>query len=222
MPIDVTCPNCHKRFKVSDKFAGKEGPCPSCKGKIKIPELTEQVVVHAPEVHGPKGKSGQPVLKPITRTETRFSPIMAGVVGVCVLVALGGAVALRSYKGDVSWQVLAVGAALLGPALAWGGYSFLRNDELEPYRGRSLLLRALICGVAYALLWGAYALVRKYLFDDSIELFHLAFVVPPFVVVGGLAAFSTLDLDFGNAAIHYGMYVLVTVALCWIAGVSVI
>ena len=27
----------HTRFKVSDKFAGQEGPCPKCKAKIKIP-----------------------------------------------------------------------------------------------------------------------------------------------------------------------------------------
>lgn len=221
MPIDVTCPGCHKRFKVSEKFAGKEGPCPSCKGMIRVPALTEQVVVHAPEAHGPKDKSGRPVLKPIARSETRFSPLSAAAVGLVVVGALAAALVLRSNRDNATWQVLGAGAAFLGPALAWAGYTFLRNDELEPYRGRSLLLRAVICGLVYALLWGGYALVLHYLFDGRIEIVHLLFVVPPFVAVGALTSFASLDLDFGNGAIHYGLYVLVTVALCWIAGVQV-
>ena len=35
MAIDVTCPSCHTRFQVSDKFAGKSGPCPKCKNTIR-------------------------------------------------------------------------------------------------------------------------------------------------------------------------------------------
>ena len=48
MPIPVICPGCKASFRVSDKFAGKTGPCPKCKTTIKIPEAvpqTEQVVI---------------------------------------------------------------------------------------------------------------------------------------------------------------------------------
>ena len=61
MAIDVTCIKCHTRFQVSEKFAGKSGPCPKCKNTIKIPELKDQVVIHAPEVSGTKTATGQPV-----------------------------------------------------------------------------------------------------------------------------------------------------------------
>lgn len=38
MPILVTCPGCKAQFNVSDKFAGKQGPCPKCKAVISIPK----------------------------------------------------------------------------------------------------------------------------------------------------------------------------------------
>ena len=49
MAINVICPGCHTRFKVSDKYAGVEGPCPKCKVKIKIPEKSDEVVIHTPD-----------------------------------------------------------------------------------------------------------------------------------------------------------------------------
>ena len=70
MPIQVTCPKCFKRFQVSEKFAGKTGPCPNCKSQIKVPEASEEVVIHAPEDDAPKDRSGQSVLKPLKREET--------------------------------------------------------------------------------------------------------------------------------------------------------
>src|SRR5215831_12437191 len=95
MAIDVTCTKCHTRFQVSEKFAGKSGPCPKCKATIKVPELTEQVKIHAPEDYGPKTTTGQPVFKPIARTEVTLQvPQIAAIVG-SVLVVLIVVVVLR-------------------------------------------------------------------------------------------------------------------------------
>ena len=49
MPIAVVCSSCKARFQVSEKFAGKQGPCPKCKSIITIPKVEEQVQIHAPE-----------------------------------------------------------------------------------------------------------------------------------------------------------------------------
>lgn len=223
MPISVVCPGCQKRFNVSDKFAGKKGPCPKCKAIIKIPEKTEEVVIHAPDNFGPKDATGRAVLKPIPRTEVRFSPVLAGTVMVASLAVLITAWLLRSPQGDVSWLVLTLGAVVLAPPLVWAGYTFLRDDELEPHRGRGLLLRAVICGGAYAVVWGLVAVLTQYVFQgDPLELIHFVFIVPIMIGLGGFAAWASLDLDFGTGTLHYGLYLVVTVALRLILGLSAV
>src|SRR4051812_24500902 len=92
MPIPVLCPSCKARFSVSEKFAGKQGPCPKCKAPITIPKLEDQVQVHAPEEFAAGGKTstGQAALKPITRKPTRFElvPTMIAVCGALGVLAI--------------------------------------------------------------------------------------------------------------------------------------
>jgi hypothetical protein len=219
MPIQVTCPGCHKRFAVSDKFAGQKGPCPSCKTVIRIPDKSEEVVVHAPEF-GPKDAKGQAVLKPIARSDARFSVPVAVSIGVSIAVILAAAVILRvTYDGKVPPWILGIGAALLGPPLAYAGYFFLRNDELEPHRGTSLWIRSLICGGVYAVLWGLYALGLQLVLDgDPLELFQLLYVGPVFLGLGAGTAFVCFDLDFLTGGLHYSFYLLVSVLLRLLLG----
>src|SRR5437763_17163113 len=106
MAIDVTCPSCHTRFQVSEKFAGKSGPCPKCKTTIKIPEKKDEVVIHAPEVSGPKDSKGQAVLKPISRVEVRLrSTQIATIVGSVVLVLIVALVLRFQFHGSDSLQL---------------------------------------------------------------------------------------------------------------------
>ena len=229
MPIQITCQKCHKRFSVNDKFAGKSGPCPNCKSTIKIPEKNEEVVIHAPENLGPKDSSGKAILKPIEREEVKTSPVaVVGIVGAIIL-AIIAAIALRfqfppgaedAAIDPTLWWILVAGAVLLAPPLALAGYWFLRNDELEPYRGGELAIRVLICAVVYAALWGGYALMKAKMFPNAPpQMFSFAWIGPAFVSVGALAALATLDFDFGTGAIHYAFYLLVTVLFCFIIGV---
>jgi hypothetical protein len=107
---------------------------------------------------------------------------------------------------------------LLSPVLVVAAYSFLRDDELEPYRGRELWLRAVICGGVYAVLWGIFGHVLDRMQPNA--LYSWGIIVPPFVAVGATAAAFSLDLDFGNAAFHYSFYLLVTTVLRWAAGLG--
>ena len=214
MAISVVCPSCKKRFSVHDKFAGKKGPCPKCKGIIQVPEKTEEVVVHTPDAFGPKGTTGRAVLKPVARADTKVSPVLTAIVIVAGLAVLIAAWLLRSPKGDVSWLVLTVGALGLAPPLVWGGYAFLRDDELEPYRGREALLRVCICGLVYAALWGLVAILRSYVFrDEAFSTVDMAMILPVMVGMGAFGAFASLEIDFGMGALHYGLYLAVTVLL---------
>ncbi len=222
MSIQVTCQKCHKRFAVNEKFAGKTGPCPNCKATIRVPEKSEEVVIHTPDSFGPKDAEGKAVLKPIEREEVKASPVVVvaivGSIAVSVIVAL---ILRQMYPtGTTPWMLLAAGAVLLAPPLALAGYWFLRNDELEPHRGGVLVIRVTICGILYAGLWGVYALMKQFVFHGSQpEMFHFVVIGPALLVAGGTVALATLDLEIGNGAIHYAFYLLVSVVYCFLMGV---
>src|SRR4051794_24230432 len=115
MAIDVTCPSCHTRFQVSEKFAGKSGPCPKCKSTIKIPEKKDEVVIHAPEVSGPKDSMGQAVLKPIARKEVRLqTPQIVAIVGAVVMVLIVALLLRFQFKnGAIPPAITIVGSVVL-------------------------------------------------------------------------------------------------------------
>jgi hypothetical protein len=224
MPINVTCPGCLKRFSVADKFAGQKGPCPKCKAIITIPKKEEEVVIHAPEHSeaGAVGAGGRHALKTYKRTDTRFQPLVfTGVVGF-VLVAVLVALVLRSM-GAVEMWMLAAAAVVLGPPLAWAGYPFLRDTELEGYQGLSLVIRSVACGLVYALLWGVYVFVGGQLWGSDamtkgLEIYQLVIMAAAVLGIGTFAAYVSLDLEPGSAFFHAAMYFAVTVLLRLVAG----
>jgi hypothetical protein len=230
MAINVICPNpkCLTRFNVADKFAGQKGPCPKCKTIITIPKKEEEVVIHAP-VHseaGAVGAGGRHALKTYRWKDTKFQPLVfTGVVGA-VLVALFVAIVLRSM-GEISTLMTAIGAAALGPPLAWAGYTFLRDAELEAYSGIPLVLRSLACGLVYALLWGIFMFLGERFFGDAftttgLEIWQMVVLIVPIFAAGTLAAYASFDLDPGSAFFHCALYFAVTVLMRFVAGLPVI
>lgn len=221
MSILVVCPGCRKSFQVSDKFAGKSGPCPNCKHILHVPKLSEQVQIHEPEefASGGRNTEGKLDLKPIERMETKLQPVTVVLIAAGTLLTLfvawaGG----RAGLFDHLWATI-LGLLVVSPPLVVGAYSVLRNDELEPYRGKPLYLRAAICSAAYMVLWGFFSLLaaRGIL---SGEPWVWLFVAPPIFAMGALAALATLDLPFGDGVFHYAFYVLVTMLLRWAAGMK--
>ena len=224
MAINVTCSGCNTRFKVSEKYAGKKGPCPKCKNQIEIPHQEAQIVVKAPEEpSGPQTASGQPALKPIERHETKHNALLLTVVAGGILLCLALALCVRSYaKDDISYLIKAMGAILIAPPLSWLGYGFLRDAELEPYQGIGLWLRVGICSVLYPLLWAGFAMSRPFFFGDNpLDSWNLVIMAFPFLCLGTLTAFATLDLNSTNAFLHYAFYLLVTIALRLLVGLPV-
>ena len=222
MAIDVTCPGCKTRFQVSEKFAGKQGPCPKCKFVIKIPELKDQVVIHSPELEGPKDSKGQLVLKPILRKETRLSPVqIVAIIGGVVVVLLAALILRINYAKvpdhEFPLGILIGGSILLAPLLSFAGYTFLRDNELEPYRGIELILRLIPCTIVYPGLWGLFWLVFGYL-ELTPQLWHYGVAIPVLVAIGAFAAHLSLDLEPAQAGFHCGMYLGVTVVLRLILG----
>jgi uncharacterized protein YbaR (Trm112 family) len=217
--ILVVCPKCHTRFKVSDKFAGKSGACPKCKGTIRVPTKEEEVQVHTPTefAGGGRGATGKLALKPIARQETRLQPVAATAVVAAVLAVLATAWIGGGVFRD-SLFARAVGLLLVSPPLVIAGYAFLRDAELEPYRGKALYLRTGFCTVAYAVLWGVLGYVSAHVLDA--EAWTWLLIAIPLLIAGAFAAFACLDLDFSNGFFHYAFYVLATMLLRWTIGMG--
>lgn len=228
MPINVICPGCHTRFTVGEQHAGKTGACPKCKGPIQIPKLEDEVVIHAPEAEpGAKNAAGRNVLKPLKRKETKFRLNTALVVGGAVVLTAAIAFLLGNSKEQFGayWTwVLAAGAVLLGPPLAYAGYFFLRDDELEPYRGVELLVRCLACGLVYAGLWGLYWYLGYQIFGseaysvEGLELYQMGVLLGVMLGIGTGTAVVCFDLDPITAFFHFTLYLAATVLLRMIMG----
>ncbi len=221
MSIIVVCPGCHKSFKVSDRFAGKAGACPSCKGQITVPDKKDEVKVHAPDEFADGGRSttGQLVTKPVARKDAKWNPVVAaGIGGGVLLVFLLSWITRPMIADSVPLQVICL--IIMSPPLVVAAYWFLRDDELAPYRGNALYIRTGVCAAAYACLWGVYAYVSLIGLMDAATFVQLLIVAAPIVVVGALAALACLDLDFGSGVFHYGFYVLVTMLLGTVAGIQ--
>jgi len=224
VPITVVCRSCHQRFQVSEKFAGRTGPCPKCKAPIYIPKPSEEVKIHTPEHSeaGARGVTGQLVLKPIAREATRLAiwqiaALVGG--GVALLVA---AVALRWTAEETRKQAATIGLLLISAPLAAAAYTFLRDPELEPYRGVTLWVRSGICGAIYAGFWGAYLFLLPGAFkaQAGAEIWKWAFLGPALGLAGATTALATFDLDLGNGFFHYCFYVVISLVLALTMGLQ--
>ncbi len=228
MPIHVICPTCHARFKVGDQHAGKTGACPKCKGQIQIPAAGDEVVIHAPESEaGATDAKGRNVLKPIKRQETKFQLNAALIIGGAVLLTVAIAFLLGNSADqlkDVMTYVLAAGAIVLGPPLAYAGYSFLRDDEKGAFVGTDLLIRCLAAGLAFAAAWGVYAYLDAMLFRTDpgakLEIMHLGILVGVAAAIGTFAAFVAFDFEPFSAFFLFALYFVATVLLRFIMGLD--
>jgi uncharacterized protein YbaR (Trm112 family) len=222
MAIVVTCPSCRTRFQVSEKFAGQTGPCPKCKKPLRVPTKEEEVKIHAPEEFASGGRSvtGALVTKPVTHHDLKMEPVaVAAIIGSILMVLVLTWGVGRTKLFEKSLVVGAIGLLLVSPPLVVAGYAILRNDELEPYRGVPLYIRAGICALAYMALWGVYIHVVAPRVVTG-EIWNWVYVPVPFVIIGALTALATLDLDFGSGVFHYSFYLLVTILLRWVGGMG--
>ena len=225
MPIQVTCPKCLKRFQVSDKFAGKSGPCPNCKNPLKIPEASEQVTIHAPDDGAPKDRTGQSVLKPIRRKETDVTRTGLLVTAGCILAVFGVALGFRLTSGEEGTPLWAqiFGLIALAPPLVWAGYKFVYDQELEPYRGVELRNRVLICAAIFVAIWLVYAFVPSYVLDLNrpSEMSYMTAGVFFCIMLGlgALASVATFELEFTSGLTHAGLYLLTILLLALVSGV---
>ena len=222
MAIRVTCSGCLARFDVSEKFAGKEGPCPKCKKIIQIPALEEQVVVHAPEHSGPKDSKGRSILKPISRSETKLTGLHITLIIASIVLFLGMCFVLRNLYTDkelLPLWLLGIGAVLVAGPIAYVAYTFLRNQEAASLAGQDLWTRLGICSLVYGALWLLMP-VMAYAFPGNQIGAIIALV--GMIAAGGAIGMLMLEFDYLFGVLHYGMYLGVCLIGRLVAGLDVL
>lgn len=224
MPIRVTCTKCHTRFNVSDKFAGKEGPCPKCKTKIKVPDVSDEVVIAAPKTSGPVDSTGKAILKPLRRKETKISSVQLTLILVSIVAFLAAAFVMRMMIEDKSefpiW-LLGVSALLIAPPLVYVAYSFLREQDLDSFLGQELWARVGICSAVYALTWVAMPLAA-FAFNDSYEVGSYVTAGVAMLGIGGVTGMFCFDFDYLMGSVHYGLYLGICLLGRWLAGIGIL
>jgi hypothetical protein len=222
MPIPVTCPGCFTRFTVSDKYAGKSGPCPKCKKQLVVPDKSQEVVIHAPQTEGPKDSKGVAVLKPLKRAEFKLSKLELIVAGVLSILSLGWAIYGRTGFTEIPWWMPAIGVVALAFPIAWLGYTFFHDDELGEYSGQERLLRVGVCALVFAISWGVYWFLAYYLGNKrlaDVDATQFAIFIAVMFVIGTLGSLASMELEVGQSLMHYAMFFSVTFLLALLMGV---
>ena len=187
-----------------------------------VPDKSQEVVIHAPEI-GPKDSKGVSVLKPLKRAEFKLSTREMIVAGVLAVLSLGFAIFARQFT-EPPTLLMAFGILALAFPLAWVGYSFFHDDELEEYSGKERSARVGVCALIFAVTWGLYWFLAIYFGNKTladVDAVQFAIYLGIMFVVGSLGSLVAMDLAFGQALLHYAMYFTVTFLLALLAGVQI-
>jgi len=220
MPIHVICPGCHKRFNVSDQFAGQKGPCPGCKTEIQIPSLEEQVQILEPEL-APVQQAAKVSLKPITRRAEGLTRKHWILVGIVILLGMALAMVIRidpPAEGEsANWIFLFACSLLLGPPISLSGYAILREQEAEPYAPKAAMLRSLACGTVYAVMWRLFTMIPEWMSVADVPLM-IGIIGFSIVLFSALAAIAAYDFEYLMATTHVVFFAAMLALFCWLAG----
>ena len=108
---------------------------------------------------------------------------------------------------------------MVGPTLAYAGYTFLRDDESGAFEGSDLLIRSIGCGLVYALTWGVYWYVGYTVFGSEpysitgLEIWQIGVLVGIAIGIGTFAAFVAFDFDPMTGFFHFALFFVATVLL---------
>lgn len=209
-----------KRAPVASKAAPTTQAAPAAPPTVPAPSK-EKVVIHEPDMGSiragsPDAKTPQRHIRPIAREDVRLSRGQWILLGAAIVVPMALAHALGEWLRE-NMLLRGAGLWLMAFPAAIGGYAVLRDDELEPYRGRSLWLRTLCCTLVYFGLWVVYGYLPL---DIKLSAMNWLFLGPPIFLVGAAVPTVCYDLDYGSSLGHYGFYLVVCLILGHLAGID--
>ncbi|MBQ2620317.1 MAG: hypothetical protein IJF84_03170 [Thermoguttaceae bacterium] len=226
MAITVTCPGCHKKFVVSEKFAGKSGPCKYCKTIIKIPNevpAAEKVVIHGGDSFSSGGKNaeGKLVLKPLERSVKKFNRVRALLVTIGILGALLATFIVgKTINLNENFLIASAGLCVVTPMIVGGLYPLVKKDEmLESIHGFDFYWRTGVISVVYAGMWGilSYLMYTRTLTPQTPTMWAICSIA--LTLFGIFMCMCFYELEWGNAAFHTLAFICVTLLLRYLAGI---
>ncbi len=210
MAIDVICPGCHKRFQVSEQFAGKKGPCPGCKTIIEIPKLEDVVVIHEKQTT----RGGAPAkLDSIKRTKTTankfelFASLVSLTLGLAVAIA--GTFVIPDDSNAPGILISGLAGSFFGIGTSLLGYIVLRNPELEIVNDRKTILKVAGIGLLYAVLWRIQVMITNetLTLEDGLILPGVLVLAIALTVVASFLSMLLLEFEFAQGLIHTSLFI---------------
>ena len=219
MPLHVICPGCLKRFQVSERFAGKQGPCPNCAAIISIPKEAVSIL----ETDGTESNNDEEqrvISPPLTRIDMEFDPVQAkrymlGVLGVLLLAFLLGCIPMyavfRSLLG-------LLGLCLVAFPMVLFGYHFLRDrEQIFAFTGEELYRRTGTVAAGYVILWFGFEYCLAAIQADLVV---ACFYFSAFAVLATLLCHPLLQMNTSDAFLHYGIFAFSVVFLRFLIGLG--
>ena len=219
MSLHVICPGCLKRFQVSERFAGKQGPCPNCSANISIPK--EAVTIHGVDGTESKNEKKQRFISPpIARINRVFDPVQTqysilGILGVLLLTFLLGCIPMYAVFRSLLGML---GLCLIAFQLVLFGYQCLRDrEQIFAFTGEELYCRTGIVAAGYVILWCVF---EYCLATTQAEFFIAGLYFLAFAVLAALLCHPLLEMKTPNAFLHYSIFSFSTVFLRFLIGLG--
>jgi len=208
-----------RRFQVSERFSGKQGPCPNCCTIISIPK--EAVKMQGDGGTEAKNEEKQRVFSsPISRVNREFDLGHAmrytlGVLGVLLFAFLLGCIPMYSV-----FRLLlgTLGLCLVAFPLVLFGYHCLRDrEQIFALTGEELYRRTGIVAAGYVILWFGFEYCLAVTQADRLI---ACFYFSAFAILATLLCHSLLAMKTSDALLHYSVFGFSIVFLRFLIGFS--
>ncbi len=211
MSIHVICPGCMTQFEVSDRFAGRKGPCPKCGHMIEIPKANVTIVSPDELVVGGKKVQNPDLIRPIEQKTYSFTG-RAILVNLAVLTAV---LAVALVFHFVHFLPLAVPVGILlvltvaYPLMKYGYMTFRDPNDLEIFLGGQLGKKSILGAAILMAIWIVYELILFYMNPGAMALAYLI----PVAVFAAFVPVVIFDMDFTDALAVAVVFLLAVIVL---------
>ncbi len=199
------------QFEVSDRFAGKKGPCPKCGHIIEIPKANVTIVSPDELVVDGKKVQNPDLIRPIEQKSYSFTG-RAIAVNLAVLTAVLAVAVVFHFVHFLPLAIpvgVLLGLAVAFPLMKYGYMTFRDPNDLEIFLGGQLGKKSILGALILIALWGLYELVLLYMNPGGMALAYLV----PVAVFAAFVPVVLFDMDFTDSLAVAVVFLLAVILL---------